>query len=232
MKNVMIGITGHDEKAYCFEQVLKSVIADSSFSMISVSMNYADREIHRIYRKNSMYLVCIVPTLRKKVDIPQDHIFRHTGHESVYMQNIVTARNVLREEALIQGMDYLFFNDADVVVEKEAIGYMLEIDAPVVTVPLPLRKFDEITGRRRVEISFLHLGAVLIHCDVLEKIDFRCEVENGSLIRGEDKCFYSDVLEMGKEVKATTNIRAMHFLDREDYPKGYANWDGKLHKWS
>lgn len=71
----------------------------------------------------------------------------------------------------------------------------------------------------------------MIRRPTLQRIPFRCEVDGGRIVRGEDKCFFHDlffrpdVTRYGESVKVCTGISALHYIDPNIYPLGYSNQD-------
>lgn len=151
---------------------------------------------------------------------------------------IIASRNLIKEYALKKGYDYFFSLEQDVIPEpsilKKLISHNKKIISGIVMNNLPIgntvkmmpmvyvtHKLDstgldyisteELSKPQVIEVKACALGCVLIHKDVLKKINFRY---TGGF---DDMMFCKDAIEAGFKIYADTSVKPKHL---------HSSWEG------
>ena len=131
------------------------------------------------------------------------------------MNRIVTARNMIFNQAISGGYDYVLFIDSDVIVPPDTVTKLLNGNRDCVAgfypitneygFPIPHAKhkteagyyvpFEESKLNGAIwAVSLVGLGCTLISRKIFSKYKFRCERgDYNSLLRSEDMCFCEDL---------------------------------------
>ena len=152
---------------------------------------------------------------------------------------IVDSRNILRRYAIENNYDYLLSLEQDVIPEKNVIDELIKHKEKIVSgvyfnnfpkdgkdrflMCLWVNRGDdketiyhideiELHKPKVIEITACGLGCILLHKDVLEKIEFRYEKD---AIPFDDVYFCMDVKKKGFKIYANTGVVCKHlFLKR------------------
>lgn len=199
----------------------------------------------------------------QKQTIPADHLFVVNNGEKAYVtllksrnlnavenpkagktriENIVSGRNYIRDYALKNGYDYVFFIDSDVIVPPGAL-YVLqslktdvatgvylngfELGGKVVIAPMlfkdlgggncQLYTYEGVAFPQVFEIGAAGLGCTLASKKVLEKVEFRTFKPDSS--GGEDMAFYVDARAKGFKAMVHTGVKCVHRTVPKDDPQ-------------
>lgn len=154
---------------------------------------------------------------------------------------IVSSRNILRQYALDNGYDYLLSLEQDVIPPRDIIEKLLSYNKEIMSavyfnyikwneedmlVPLLLiskdtgyfkaryMQINELKPRRLVQVKACGLGCVLIHRDVLEKINFRYEKDKKGF---DDVWFGVDTQKAEFKIFTDTGIICKHLIDNKPW---------------
>lgn len=165
------------------------------------------------------------------------------------LDHIISGRNYIRDYALKNGYDSVFFVDSDVIVPPGAL-YVLEsvktdvvsglylsgfniggknLIAPTLFKDLgggncQLYTYEGVAFPQVIEIGAAGLGCTLVKKEVLKKVKFRSFRPDAS--GGEDMAFYVDARENGFKTLAHTGVKCVHRV----FPKEDSN--AKLFEWT
>lgn len=247
-KNFLIAIPINEEKLYSFFNLvagLGSLVKHTEGNVsIAFTVHSDDVQIIRAIRgSNLSYHLLAAP--RRLVSIPVDHIFNKTKQEHAHMMNITLARQILREWARITGVDYLFFLDADGMVEPDAINRLMSYNMPVATCIFAQRLFvgsdpvepesvvthypdnlywNDVKDRPApIWFAGYSFGACLIRRDILERYPITFIQDGESVKESEDYTFYRQIRADGHQFCCDQHIRTIHFLDPRKFPCGWTN---------
>lgn len=158
-------------------------------------------------------------------------------------ERIVACRNMLKQKAIEGGYDYLFSLEQDVLPPADALRKLVEANKKVISavyfarnvvdngsvrlIPLLYRLCDEKTltmvsldeedlwdNSRVMKVVSAGLGCVLIHKDVLKKVDFRYDKKSEAF---DDRWFFIDLHKLGIEVHADTRVKCKHMIFNRPY---------------
>lgn len=217
MTKVLVAIPTYEGGKYCRDVFIKFL----------KTLNYLDLEflfVTNSGEEDKKELENLTSDLNARVLINEEQ--HSPGHDQV-----VSNRNLLREEFLKTDAEYLFFLDHDVVGPKNAIQVLLSHEKkvctgwylgafnydgvshvlPVVYVDSPKEPgklmqlaMQDVLVPRFIPIGCAGLGCTLIHRSILENISFRRE--KGT----EDATFYLDVQNSGEKVWLDTRASFWH----------------------
>ncbi len=153
---------------------------------------------------------------------------------------IVASRNLLKQYAIDNDYDYLLSLEQDVLPPKDIIQRMLQHSKQVLTgiyfnrdenqklYPLayiltneykdklpdmrPLNN-EELWSNNLLEVISAGLGCLLIHRDILKKIQFRYEGEEAF----DDRFFFLDLYNLNIPAFADTSLKCKHFILNRPY---------------
>src|SRR3989344_5141016 len=159
------------------------------------------------------------------------------------IKRIITSRNLLKKYALDNNYDYLFSLEQDVIPNKDALSKLISHNKEVVSgiyfvhniinnqrmlIPqvfielenktnhLPDMRWlteQETFSNKLIKIVSCGLGCVLIHKNVLEKIEFR--YENDVF---DDRFFCLDLYNLKISIYCDTNVKCKHLVLNRPYP--------------
>ena len=156
-------------------------------------------------------------------------------------ERIMSSRNILKDYMLDNGYDYLLSLEQDVIPPADIIERLLSYNKMIVSatyfnyvkwkgsdilVPLLLigknpndfkaryMQIDKLSPARLTEVKACGLGCVLIHRDVLDKIEFRYEKDKKGF---DDVWFCADSKKLGFEIFADTGILCKHLIKNKPW---------------
>lgn len=176
------------------------------------------------------------------------------AHGKTRIENIVNGRNYIRDYALKNGYDYVFFVDSDVILPPGALYVLQSLNADVVsgaylngfnldgkTVIAPmlfkdlgggncqLYTYEGVAIPQIMEIGAAGLGCTLVSRKVLEKVSFRTFRPDAT--GGEDMAFYVDARENGFKTLAHTGVKCVHrVLAKSDPNARLFEWTKRVEK--
>lgn len=217
---VLVGCPTSDYKEYCLDQYAESV----------KNLDYQNYDILLIDNSKT---VDYIKKLKEK-NIPAQ---RSKWFEGA-IDRIFTSRNVLRQNVLKGGYDYLFSLEQDVIPPRGALKKLVSQNKNIISavyfnrkqgghVPLIAvnRGFDKLCyipedialkSEKTVEVDYCGLGAVLIHREVLEKIAFRKDQKP----RFDDLIFCRDAKKEGFKIYADLSIKCQHLIKNRPWAWG------------
>lgn len=85
---------------------------------------------------------------------------------------IPEAHNLVVEQALKDGADYVWLVEEDVVVPPNGLQKLLEADGDIVAADVPSRHVEGLTqiGKHKGKIYYVHTGCTLVKKEVFEKL--------------------------------------------------------------
>jgi GT2 family glycosyltransferase len=158
------------------------------------------------------------------------------------IKRIVTSRNLLRNYTLENNYDYLFSLEQDVIPKKDALTKLISHDKEVISgiyfvhniinnkkilIPqvfiempnktnnLPDMRWlteEEFNSNNLIRIVSCGLGCVLIHKNILEKIEFRNENNNF-----DDRFFGIDLYKKNIPIYCDTSVKCKHLILNRSY---------------
>ena len=148
------------------------------------------------------------------------------------VKRIVNSRNILREKAL--NYDYFLSLEQDVIPPKDIIEQLLKTNKKVISgitfsklqgriLPLIWKengekirfyKPEELEPRRIEKIRTAALGCILIHKEVLEKIEFRYEKNKECF---DDMFFCNDLNQKNIPLYADTGLKCKHLIKNKTW---------------
>ncbi|MBL7147504.1 MAG: hypothetical protein ISS82_01630 [Nanoarchaeota archaeon] len=151
---------------------------------------------------------------------------------------IVSSRNLLKERCLKNSYDYLFSLEQDVIPPLDVIERLLKHGKKIIGALYfklededtlsPLAwvhhegnyarrlNYSDTVEPRLMEVITCGLGCVLIHKDVLEKVNFRYDKNKKSF---DDIWFGIDAREHGFKLYLDTSIKCKHLIKGMDWDK-------------
>lgn len=216
---ILVGCPVSDYKGYCINEYADSV---KNLGYKKYDILLADNSNGDLFSKRL-----------KELGLP---FIRCDYHESA-RERIVGSRNRLREYALDNDYDYFLSLEQDVIPPRDVIQRLLKHDRKVVSgvyfavnfyhgkhqlLPLVWADFDEKTKRmfylqddrlwdgKLIEIAACGLGCVLIHRDVLNKINFRYDKNNKEGF--DDVWFCKDLRENNIKLYCDTSVKCKHLI--------------------
>ena len=166
------------------------------------------------------------------------------------IKRIITSRNTLRKYALDNNYDYLFSLEQDVIPNRDALTKLINCNKDVVSgiyfvhniignrrvlIPqvflelpnkinnLPDMRWlteEEFLSNKLIKIISCGMGCVLIHKNILRKIEFRSE--NNVF---DDRFFGIDLYKKNIPMYCDTSVKCKHLILNRPY-----SWD-KIKKW-
>lgn len=249
MAEIYIAVPINEEKLYCIQDFLSGLEAlvqrTTKTVKIGFAINSEDRGVIKALRDWHVPHE-IVPVYRRPYNIPIDHIHTAKAGELHHLTNIVLARNTLREAALLHDCNWLFFIDADGVVEPNTLNEIIKHDLPVVTLAWAQRIFDQDANPLEPDVLIEHcsgvlylddlkkhprliknaghaFGACLIRQDVLQRFSFGCLTKGTEILKSEDYTFFHRLRQFNIEFGVDHKCRTLHMMDPHLYPIGWAN---------
>ncbi len=158
------------------------------------------------------------------------------------IKRIITSRNILRKYVLDNNYDYLFSLEQDVIPEKDALKRLIKHDKEVVsgvyfvhniinnqrllipqafvelsdkTNDLPDMRWiteHEFNSNKLINIISCGMGCVLIHRNILEKIEFRSENKVF-----DDRFFGIDLYNQKIPLYCDTSVKCKHLILNRPY---------------
>lgn len=173
--------------------------------------------------------------------VPKNYIIEFGYLEGVLIED---ARCWISETFLDNGADYIFFVDSDVIIARNALKILLELDKDIVGLVCTSKRgnkfltvFNE-TNRKAIEWKGtkkclgIGMGCTLIKRKVIKELFEKwpnpfmpiVKEENGKFIKyGEDITMCQRAIELGFECWATDKTHAIHL----GAPVGYYYQDGE-----
>ena len=215
MAKVLIGVVTYGKQRYCLDPLLESLRGQTAQADTLFVVNHGESAYATLLR--SMHV--------KVVEDPKPATTR--------VEKILNGRSYLREYALKNGYDYLFFVDGDVMVPKQPLELLLNLNADIMcgvflsafvidekTVIAPvifkdlgngecqLYTYEGAVVPQILEIGAASLGCTLLSRKVLEAVPFR--TLGNSKTGGEDMAFFVDARAKGFKAFAHTGIKCLH----------------------
>lgn len=124
-------------------------------------------------------------------------------------ENIISGLNLAREFALLNGYDYMFTMEDDVIVPEDAIIRLLSWKKDIVCSAYKLKnsKYSPGLFKGLIKVNFVTFGCTLISRKVLEKVEFKVINKNGKI---GDMAFSEDARRAGFELYADTDLICPH----------------------
>ncbi len=213
---ILLGCPTSEHKSYCLDKYVE-VIKRLNCDILLVDNSESEEYFNKI----------------KSLGI---NIIKDKYYEKA-RERIINSRNLLKKYCLEKGYDYLFSLEQDVIPpidiierllkhNKKIVGavyYKLEDEntlSPVAWIhhkgTLARRlNYSETIEPKLIEVITCGLGCILIHKDVLEKINFRYDTNKKSF---DDVWFGVDARENGFKVYLDTSIKCKHLIKE-------MNWD-------
>ncbi len=217
-QKILVGCPTCDLYQYCIEEYLSAI----------TSLTYKEYDILLVDNsKGNDYMSMLV---KKGINVIKD------GYKERAIDRIVSSRNLLRRYAIDNKYDYLLMIEQDVIPPADIIEMLLNHKHKIVSgiyftqaiiegkkeiVPLLYKEHDESGGKMRYftddeinsdkleEARSSGLGCILIHIDILKKIEFRFEEGKPAF---DDVWFANDVRELGYKIYADTGVKCKHLL--------------------
>jgi len=215
---VLVGCPTSDYKDYCLKEYAGSIknLSYKNYDILLVDNSEDDGYFNKI---KSMGIKVIKD---KFVESARDRI--------------VNSRNILRKYALDNSYDYLLSLEQDIIPTKDIIERLLSHKKEAVCgvyfavnfykgkhqlLPLVWVDFDKETkmmhyidnerlwNNKLIEIATSGLGCMLIHKDVLEKIEFRYNKDDEGF---DDMWFCKDLRESGIKLYCDTSLKCKHLI--------------------
>ncbi len=212
---VLIGVVTYGKQRYCLDDFLMCLSKQTVKADVLFVVNNGE----------SAYATLIKSKRFNAVEDPKPASNR--------IEKIVNGRKYLREYALKNDYDYLFFVDSDVMIPSRALEYLLATGADVVAgaylntfmidgkpVIAPVLFKDLGNGEcqqftyngaavpKVMEVGAAGFGCTLISRKVLQAVDLR--TFNNSVSGGEDMAFFVDARAKGFKTVANTHVKCLH----------------------
>ena len=203
------------KKRYCLDQLLQTLRGQNVPADLLFVVNNGESAYATLLRSMNV----------KVVEDPKPATTR--------IEKNLNGRAYLREYALRNGYDYLFFVDSDVMVPKQGLQLLLElntdiacgaflseftIDGKTVIAPVlfkdlgngecQLHTYEGTVVPKVMEIGAASLGCTLISRKALEAVPFR--TFGKSQTGGEDMAFFVDARAKGFKAFVHTGIKCLH----------------------
>jgi GT2 family glycosyltransferase len=215
---VLVGCVTHD-KAEAYLTDFLAAIRAQDYKDIDVL--FVDTSANDEYAARLRGTSCIVMT----GDASLDHSIKR----------VTSGRNLIRDFAIEKGYDFVWFVDADVLPQPDALSRLLSAgkavnagvclmslnaegnakvlpnifkfnDAEKVLEPLSL---GEMQGSSLIEVSAAGFGCMLLSSKVISSVKFRYFEDS---MAGEDIAFCTDAKELGFPAFADTSVRCTHLV--------------------
>ena len=222
-KKILIGVVTSDTKKYCFDKIVEAMKSQTFHDFDVVFVDNSESDYGKFIEEKGFKVI---------KDSPKD----------TRINNIISGRNIIREEFLKGGYEYLFFLDSDVIIPADTIEKLLSWKQNLITGVYLVAKhikgkpyalpclfkhlgngmnqqfsLKEVQKEGLVEIDSAGLGCCLIHRNVLKDITFRNIGE--SKTGGEDFAFFIDAKEKGFQAYADMSIKCFHMHYPENDPR-------------
>lgn len=214
---ILVGCPTSEHKGYCLKEYVEAV-KNLNCDVLLVD-NSKDEEYYNKIK-------------RLGINIIKDKYFEKAR------DRIVNSRNLLRKYCLEKGYDYLFSLEQDVIPPKDIIDKLLKHNKKIVgalyfkledeNTLSPLAwvhhkgkyarrlNYGDIIEPRLIEVITCGLGCVLMHRDVLEKVNFRYDKNRDSF---DDVWFGVDARRNGFKIYLDTSIKCKHLIKGMDWSK-------------
>ncbi|MBS3125795.1 glycosyltransferase family 2 protein [Candidatus Woesearchaeota archaeon] len=215
MAKVLIGVVTHGKKRYCLDQLVQTLRGQNVPADLLFVVNNGESAYATLLRSMNMK---VVEDPKPATTINEKNF---NGHA------------YLREYFLRNGYDYLFFVDSDVMIPKQGLQLLLELNTDIAcgaflsafningkTVIAPvffkdlgngecqLYTYEGTVVPKVMEIGAASLGCTLVTRKVLEAVPFRTFGKNQT--GGEDMAFFVDARAKGFKAFAHTGIKCLH----------------------
>jgi|TARA_B100001971_G_C18219100_1_gene555905 GT2 family glycosyltransferase len=229
---VLVGCPTYDRFEYCLDEYAEVIknLSYPDYDVLLVDDSKTDEYCQRIKSKG-------IPAVRIKYDEePKKPIMRivagrdrlkaevlNKGYDYLLFidQDVIPPKDIIEKllrhnKKMISGIYYktatMVYRDKKgaVVKKKEAplpmiFGYLSGVKDKMRTISA-----EDVKESRLMKIRSCGTGCLLIHRDVLEKVNFRWLEETGA---SEDTCFCTDALNAGFEIFADTSVKCKHLDD-------------------
>jgi len=220
MAKILIGVVTYGKQRYCLDEFLHCLKNQSVKADILFVVNNGESAYASLLRSNDVEAIEDPKKAETRID------------------KILNGRKHIREYALQNEYDYLFFVDSDIMLPLRALEALLATKTDVATgVYLNAHKRDGKTiiapvlykdlgngtcqqftyegtvDKKLLEVGAAGFGCTLITKKVLEAVDFRTISSSAS--GGEDIAFYVDARSKGFKTIANTFVKCTH----RPYPK-------------
>jgi len=216
MTKVLVGGPVSDMHEYCFNEFIKSrkSLTYKNHDILLVDNSKTDKFYKRI----------------KEAGLPVERIeYREKARD-----RLIESRNLLRKHAIENGYDYFLNLDQDIMPPNDIVERLIKHKKKVVTAlyfnPIRLPKTGEIKirpvigflegtrvrflkpeemNKGIVEVDVCGSGCIIMHREVLEKVEFRYDKEGEGF---DDVMFVQDAKEKGYKVYADTSLVVKHLI--------------------
>ncbi|HLC32468.1 MAG TPA: hypothetical protein VJJ82_01450 [Candidatus Nanoarchaeia archaeon] len=215
MPKILIGVVTHGKKRYCLDNLLTCLRGQSVPADILFVVNHGESAYATLLRSMNVNVV----------EDPKPATTR--------IEKILNGRNFIRDYALKNNYDALFFVNSDVMVPKLALEILLglktdiacgallsafSIDGKTVIAPVlykdlgngqcQLYKYEGAVVPQIIEIGAASLGCALVSRKVLDAVVFRTFEKSST--GGEDIAFFVDSRAKGFKTIAHTGVKCLH----------------------
>jgi hypothetical protein len=219
MNKVMIATPIDSRKLYCFKEWAETIRFLNAEEVV-VCDTSVDR-VMEVHIKNEGFT----------------YLHTHAGRD---MDNVVAARNMLRDYFLEKDFTHILFIDADIFAPRSTIPQLLSSRRAVVTafcpifngdeaIPIPSAKVYrdgklhafpiELIDGSDYDVDVIGFGCVLIEREVMVEFNIRCERDKlGRVKKSEDWCF-SDNIRKEFGMCFNTGVNTKHKIS------GDGHWD-------
>jgi len=214
---ILVGCPTSFHKEYCLREYAEAI----------KSLSYTNYEVLLVDNSpDNAYMEEI-----KKQDIP---VIKGPYFDGA-RDRIIASRNILRQKVLDEGYDYFFSLEQDVIPPTDVLQNLLKHNKKVITavyfahnivnnqrklIPLVYKLLDKKTlsmrplndvelweNPRLMEIVSAGLGCLLIHRDILEKVNFRYEKNTF-----DDRWFFIDLYNLKIQSFVDSSIKCKHLI--------------------
>lgn len=236
MVKLLIGIVTYGKQRYCLDEFIEGLSAQRVKADVLFVVNNGESAYATLLRSKNL----------NALEDPKP--------ASTRIEKIVNGRNFVRDYALKNGYSHLLFVDSDVMLPKNAIIFLFNTKADVVSgvylnafevggkmVAAPvlfkdlgngecqLYTYEGVSGGEIVDIGAAGLGCVLISRNVLEQIPFRSFGNSQS--GGEDMAFFVDARAKGFKTVANLAVKCIHRPFPKDDPRSqFFEWRKNVSK--
>lgn len=226
MVKLLIGVVTYGKQRYCLDEFLESLKAQNIKADTLFVVNNGESAYASLLRS-------------KGVNAVED-----PSSASTRIEKIVNGRNYIRDYALKNDYDFVFFVDSDVILPKNALVFLhgskadvvsgvylnvFELGGKKVVAPVLFRDlgngecqlftYEGVAGGEIIEIGAAGLGCSLVSRKVLEAVPFR---RWNSDTGGEDMAFYVDARKKGFRTVSHLAVKCVHRAYPKDDPRARA----------
>ncbi|HLD15815.1 MAG TPA: glycosyltransferase family 2 protein [Candidatus Nanoarchaeia archaeon] len=226
MPKVLVGCPTYDGMDYCLERYVKAVknLSYPNYDVLLIDNSKDDKYAEKI-KKLGLKVVHISRDLEpKKLIAKARNVLRQRAIEGNYdfllslEQDVIPPRTIIERmlrhgKKIVSGIYFKHFTIKLKIATKEIVKKQIR---PILYLPIPNHEdkmhfctAKDVEGDKLLQARMAGLGAIIIHKDVLNKIEFRVPED---LSTYDDACFADDVIKNNLHIYADTSIKCKHLI--------------------